>query len=449
MSKLIENTEIQIFARLYASPKVYFEHASKLSDKIFTNGKIKMFYRAFETLIKENKKTDSYSICKQLNRIDLVNEVVEMVQKVNFDNSVESLIDYLFEENKRSGLKDLIIELNTKLNSGEEIETIIAHAQKSIIEISDVKANSIKHIAEYLKEMMDNIDRNQSCKGLTGIATGIKDFDQFTGGLQKSDLVIIGGATSQGKTSLAMTFLNHIVKNNIPAAMFSLEMSSLQLATRLSAQESEIDSKHLLRGKLTVQEMGILNSKISRISCAPLYINESSTTTLHGIVNSIHAMVMQLGVEVVVIDYLQLISNHIKGRTKESEVAEIARTLKNLAKELNINIILLSQLSRSQNASDSRPSMKNLRDSGQIEEAADIVVLVYRPEGYYIETDESGNSTKGKAELIIAKGRNTGTASIDALYDNHLTRFRGLETQNYFDAFPALQPSKQFDNEPF
>ena len=225
--------------------------------------------------------------------------------------------------------------------------------------------------------------------------------------------------------------------------------SSLQLATRLSSQESEIDSKHLLRGKLTVDEINLLNLKIGKLSYAPLYINENSNTSLHSIVNAIHAMVMQLGVQVVVIDYLQLISNHIKGRTKESEVAEIARTLKNIAKELNINVILLSQLSRSQNTADSRPQMKNLRESGQIEEAADMVILVYRPEGYYIETDENGNSTKGKAELIIAKGRNTGTCIIEALYDSHLTRFRGVETQTYNNAFPALQPSKQFDHEPF
>lgn len=443
-----QTTERQIFAQLYANPKLYFDHSIKLTADIFQDGQVKIYFDALSSLMQKNIKVNSYSIAKELKQPSETEGVISIVQMVDYDTHFESLVDFVFEESKKDKIRKIITDASIKLNSNDESDEISDLIQKGLISLMNIKKNSVKHISEGLTQMNDNIEKNLKSDGITGIKTGLKDFDEFSGGLQTTDLIVLAGNTSMGKTSLAITIGKNVAADeNVPVAIFSLEMNTLQLVSRISSMESEIDSKHLLRGRLYDHQITKLNNSISRLYSAPLFIDECSTSSLTGIINSIHALVMQEGIKVVIIDYLQLVNNSGKGKNKEQEVAEIARALKNTAKSLDVCIILLSQLSRANNSrgGDKRPMLSDLRDSGQIEEAADIVMFVYRSEYYGIEQDESGESTIGMAELIIAKGRSIGLTTIDLRFDKHLTRFRNkTEDKVYQVVNNDFKPSDLF-----
>jgi replicative DNA helicase len=264
--------------------------------------------------------------------------------------------------------------------------------------------------------------------------------DQFTGGLQKTDLVIIAGETSQGKTSLALTILkNAVMKYKAKAAVFSLEMSKVQLTARLIAQETNISAKNILNKALPADERMLINKSIDLMDQLPVYFDESSTSTIDKICSSIRRLKFKKGIDIAVVDYLQLVGTTTKNQTDESKVAEISRRLKNVAKELDITVIALSQLSRDRQ--HPKPSKSRLRGSGQIEEAADIVLLIWRPEEYEIKVfDEpfKGTLTDGLAEAIIAKGRNIGTGSF-------LLKFNP-ETTGFYDYDPRFQSDSSWVN---
>jgi replicative DNA helicase len=272
------------------------------------------------------------------------------------------------------------------------------------------------------------IEENSLNPGMSGIPSGFDSIDKFTGGWQPQDLIIVGGASSMGKTSFSLALAYNASLYQYPSVVFSYEMSVNQLISRILSVETEIDNRYLIKGTLTSDEWGLIQKAQGKIEKAPLYIDECSNTSLKYLMNKIRQYVITKGIQLVMIDYLQLISNHVKGRSREQEVSIIARSLKNIAKELDITIIALSQLSRSVERNEAaRPMMSNLRESGEIEQAADAVVFVYRPEYYGYTEDQEGNSTEGKAEIIFAKGRNIGTGSKWLGWVNYLTKFIDLK----------------------
>jgi replicative DNA helicase len=226
-----------------------------------------------------------------------------------------------------------------------------------------------------------------------------------------------------GKTSLALAFALNSSKQNIPTAIFSYEMSYQQLLMRMISSETGIDNKWMLNGTLDIENMITINQEIGKIEKYPLYIDDCNRTSLTYLLNRIRKLHITKGVKLVLVDYLQLVNASTKKNNREQEVSLIARSLKNISKELGITIIALSQLNRGVALrTESRPTMADLRESGEIEQAADIVVLVYRPE-YYGITEVEGDNTRGLAEIIFAKGRNIGIGKINMKFIPSLTKF--------------------------
>lgn len=282
---------------------------------------------------------------------------------------------------------------------------------------------SIKNGIEDIKKMMlKNIDSQDS----SGLKTGLDYFDRFSGGLQKTDLVIIAGDSSQGKTSLALTIAKNATLNHgAITAMYSLEMSKMQLISRLISQETGISSKRIINYTIKKDELDKIDEASAKLSNMNMYFDEKSTSSISNICSSLRNLKLKYNINLAIIDYLQLVNSDLKGKTDESQIADITRRLKNVAKDLDICIIALSQFSRPTNG-NIKPSKGRLRGSGQIEEAADIVMTVWRPETFNIPTIKIANEdvkSAGIAECRIEKGRNIGTCSFFLRFNKETTGF--------------------------
>jgi replicative DNA helicase len=307
-----------------------------------------------------------------------------------------------------------------------------------------------------IRKAIDQIEITKNNKGnFSGVPSGLTALDRLTSGWQKSDLVIIAARPAMGKTALVLTVArNAAVDFNKPVAVFSLEMSSLQLVTRLIASESELSSEKLKKGNLEDYEFQQLNDKIRKLSEAPLFIDDTPGLSVFELRAKARRLKEQHKIELLIVDYLQLMTAGGEGKgNREQEIATISRSLKGLAKELEIPVIALSQLSRAveTRGGDKRPQLSDLRESGAIEQDADMVMFIHRPEYYNITEDENGASTLGVAELILAKHRNGPVDSAKTRYIGQFTKFTDLDMldQNldYSGAPSRLSPATDFDSQ--
>ena len=307
-----------------------------------------------------------------------------------------------------------------------------------------------------IRKATDQIEITRNNKGnFSGVPSGLTALDRLTSGWQKSDLVIIAARPAMGKTALVLTMArNAAVDFGKPVAVFSLEMSSLQLVTRLMASESEIASEKLKKGNLEEYEFQQLTDKTRKISEAPLFIDDTPGLSVFELRAKARRLKEQHKIELLVVDYLQLMTAGGEGKgNREQEIATISRSLKGLAKELEIPVIALSQLSRAveTRGGDKRPQLSDLRESGAIEQDADMVMFIHRPEYYNITEDENGGSTLGVAELIIAKHRNGPVDSAKTRYIGHFTKFVDLDmldnNHDYGATSNKLSPSTDFDSQ--
>ncbi|MDX1943458.1 MAG: replicative DNA helicase [Saprospiraceae bacterium] len=277
--------------------------------------------------------------------------------------------------------------------------------------------------------------------GLTGVPTGFTDLDRITSGWQPSDLIIIAARPGMGKTSFVLSIArNASLDYTKPVAIFSLEMSNVQLAQRLISMEAEVSSSKLRNGKLDNDEMARIVRAIDRISDAPIYIDDTPAINIFELRAKCRRMKTQHNLQLIIIDYLQLMSGGGENQrgNREQEVSAISRALKGLAKELNVPVIALSQLSRAVEVrgGSKRPQLSDLRESGSIEQDADIVSFIYRPEYYGITESPEGESLKGIAEIIIAKHRNGALADVKLRFKNELAQFADLDNLD-FGNFPS------------
>ncbi|HQV00687.1 MAG: replicative DNA helicase [Bacteroidia bacterium] len=268
-------------------------------------------------------------------------------------------------------------------------------------------------------------------EGLSGIPSGFTSLDRVTGGWQKSDLIIAAARPGMGKTAFVLSLArNAALRFNKPVAFFSCEMSSLQLVNRLIASETEISSEKLRKGNLSDAEWQQLNSKISPLEKAPIYIDDTPALTVFDLRAKCRRLVAEKKIELIIIDYLQLMqTGDTRAGNREQEISIISRTLKAIAKELDIPIICLSQLSREveKRGGPKKPMLSDLRESGAIEQDADMVLFIYRPEYYDQTQDADGVNTQGLAEIIVAKNRNGSLQSVNLRFIGHLTKFTDFE----------------------
>ena len=288
--------------------------------------------------------------------------------------------------------------------------------------------DNIRTIDDVIGEVIEQVNAN--AKGdaqLLGYPTGFSKFDSRAGGLQPSDLIIIAGETSQGKTALALSMVVNAVKAGAGVGIFSLEMRNTQLVSRMLSPESGIPSTAIMYGRLNERQFTMLDTGIGKLSGKRVFFDERSSSNIDTILSSIRTLKKRHNIDGAVIDYLQILNVNMKGSNAEQQMGDVARRLKNLAKDLDIWIIALSQLNRDQQSPE--PTMNRLRASGQIAEAADIVCLVYRPEEYgrRYSGEFADKETKGTAMLHFAKGRNIGTMKFMCGFDGATTRFYELD----------------------
>ncbi len=330
-------------------------------------------------------------------------------------------------------IKREIINIANKMQTkayeaAEDVEDLLDFSEKQIFDLvfENVRSAS-KSMNQIVKTAMDRIQKlgNKQTK-LSGIPSGWQSLDRVTSGWQPSDLIIVAARPSMGKTAFVLSMArNMAVEHNIPVALFSLEMSDVQLVTRLMVSETGIPSENLRTGKLNTEDWKQLEEKIKPLESAPIFIDDTPAISLTELRAKCRKLKIQHGIQIIVIDYLQLMSGppEIKNN-REQEVSQISRGLKAIAKELNVPVIALSQLNRSvESRQDKRPQLSDLRESGAIEQDADIVTFIHRPEKYNITVDRDDKSLIGVAEIIIAKHRNGAVTDVNLRFIDYLAKF--------------------------
>jgi replicative DNA helicase len=331
-----------------------------------------------------------------------------------------------------SGCSDLIVKAYDK---GSETFEIIDEFMTKAYEIGDVSNGEIVETnTEILRRLKKNIEDAKDKKGLTGLATGINKIDELYGGYQKTHLIIKAGRPAMGKTAQALCEANHIANVcDKKVLFFSLEMSAIELMQRVVSINTKIEINTLKNGTLTTTDWSTYNDATSNLMSDNLKIIDKAGMPLNYIKKTAKKYALKNGLDAIYIDYLQLISNNIKGGNREQEISSISRGLKQLAKELDVPVIALSQLSRQvESRPDKRPMLSDLRESGSIEQDADSVQFLYRPEYYGLTEDENGESTIGVGYLMIAKNRHGATKDIPMRFEGRCTSFSNMPGDEAF-----------------
>jgi len=322
--------------------------------------------------------------------------------------------------------------------SGKEIGQMLDEAETRILEVGERGQRgtqgfeSIQPVLARVFERIDHLYQQESKSDVTGLPTGFADLDEKTAGLQPGDLVIVAGRPSMGKTAFALNMAEHVaVGNGVPVAIFSMEMGATQLAMRLLGSIARVDQHKMRTGRLNDEEWSRLSTAMGKLHDAPIFIDETAALNsleLRTRARRIHRQCGKLGL--VMVDYLQLMSapSSSQGENRATEISEISRSLKALAKELGAPVVALSQLNRAlETRNDKRPMMSDLRESGAIEQDADLILFIYRDEVYYPEKPEA----KGTAEVIIGKQRNGPIGKIDLTFLGEHTRFEDRARDTY------------------
>jgi replicative DNA helicase len=329
--------------------------------------------------------------------------------------------------------------IETAYKDSTDVFDLLDEAESKLYDVTQGNIKKSSETAQNLvleaKKRIEDISKRE---GLSGVSTGFEKLDKLTSGWQPSDLIIIAARPGMGKTALTLSMArNMAVTKEIPVAFFSLEMSSVQLITRLISSETGLSSEKLRTGKLADHEWQQLNVKVTDLEKAPLYIDDTPSLSIFDLRAKARRLSSQHGIKLIIVDYLQLMTagSSSKAGNREQEISTISRNLKALAKELDIPVIALSQLSRAveTRGGTKRPMLSDLRESGAIEQDADIVSFIYRPEYYNIDEwdDEERTPSQGQAEFIVAKHRNGGLDNIRMKFVGHLGKFEDLDT---FDA---------------
>jgi replicative DNA helicase len=338
-----------------------------------------------------------------------------------------------------------------------DVFSLLDRAESGLFEVTEgnIRKN-YDSMSTLIRSAIKQIEQAKDHEGhVIGVPSGFTDLDRMTNGWQSSDLVILAARPAMGKTAFALTLArNAAVDFKKPVAVFSLEMSSLQLVTRLISAESELSSGKLRSGNLRADEIEQIHAKITGLAEAPIFIDDTPAISIFELRAKARRLKSQHDIQLLLVDYLQLMTAGGEGSktgNREQEISTISRSLKSIAKELNIPVIALSQLSRAveSRGGDRRPQLSDLRESGSIEQDADMVMFINRPEYYGLEEDEHGNSTLGLANIIIAKHRNGAVGDVQLKFTSELAKFSDM-SHNTFDQMDSglgsIGPNDEFDS---
>lgn len=436
------DVEDVVLGAMMLEPNCIDEALGELTERCFYSERNREIYNAISVLFHEHEPVDAVTVANKLLTLGKLEQVGGPVVLANLTNQLGSaahIESYLQILKQKAIQRDLISASHVILKSAYDpelpVDMLIDRAQSEVYAATQSgEKNNVQNIGDVIQTALERLDKMQHNTGLSGVPSGFPTLDKITNGWQPSDLIILAARPSVGKTAFSLNLArNAAVDHNIPVAFFSLEMSSLQLAMRLMTSESGLSADKIKGGiKLEDDEWNLLEQSLKRLQKAPLYIDETPGLPIMEFRSKVKALVKQKHVRLVFVDYLQLMQgpSETKG-VREQEVAAISRLLKATAKEMNVAIIALSQLSRNavqRSGSNGKPILSDLRESGSIEQDADLVLFLHRPE--FILGD---GSDKEKTQLIIAKHRNGETRDIDMAFKGERIRFVEVGDNIYAD----------------
>lgn len=390
-------------------------------------------YEAIVNLFDRSEAVDLITLSEELRQSGLLDQVGGVSYVAGLANSVPTSanVEYYARIVQEKSLLRSLISASTRIaqmgyEGDEEIESLLDKAEQMIFEVSQRKTYSgFVPLKTILMQTFERIEfLYQSKGGITGVPSGFADLDKLTSGFQNSDLIIVAARPSMGKTSLCLNIAqNASVRKKLPVALFSLEMSREQLVTRMLCGEAMVDQQKVRTGKLSDEDWQKLTQAAGPLSQAPLFIDDSPGISVVEMRAKCRRLKSEHGLSLVVLDYLQLMQGSRRSENRQQEISDISRSLKALARELQVPVIALSQLSRAvEQRQEKKPMMSDLRESGSLEQDADLVMFIYRDEYYKQEESEK----RGIAEIIVAKQRNGPTGSVELAFLKEYTKFVDL-----------------------
>ncbi len=428
-----EDSEKLVLGTIITERDALEEVRELLSEESFYNSFHKQVYKAILQVSSSGERPDIITVKNKLvaNGVNFsIVEYMKIASNCTFDlHQYAARLHDLAIRRKFYTIGQYLI--SNSYSEAEDILDVTNSVSDELASLFKSTSTTVTTINEGLENVYGMINDNLSGnKPLTGTPTGFEKIDSKSGGLQKSDLIIIAGETSQGKTSLAVSMMRNASFSGAKIAMYSMEMKKEQITARILSMESGVPANQIMYSRLTDSQIQAIDKRIGKLSGKGIYFDDRSTSNIDTIISSIRYMKLKFGIDGAIVDYLQILNVNMKGVNKEQQMGDVARKLKNLAKELDIWIIALSQLNR--DTVNPIPNIARLRDSGQIAEAADVVILVYRPE-YYDKNRRypepfSNASTEGTAMIDIAKGRNIGILRFICGFNSATTCFFSLDS---------------------
>ena len=415
-----------------------------LKAEYFYKSEHQKIFEAIVHLFNQTQPVDILTVSEELKRMNEIDSIGGLAYISELTNNVTSSSNTEFHARiiAEKFIKRSLISISNNIigdafNDSVDIFDLLNNAEEKLFTVTEgTLRKSYDKMSTLIKGALKNIEtlRNKE-DGLSGVASGFSNLDRVTSGFQKSDLVICAARPGMGKTAFALTMARNIaVDHNTAIGFFSLEMSAEQLVNRLIASEAELGANKLRKGDLADHEMVQLHEKIKHLSEAPIFIDDTPALTIFELRAKARRLVKNNNAGIIIIDYLQLMSAGGNAGNREQEISAISRSLKGIAKELKIPVIALSQVNRGVESrtgiGSKRPMLSDLRESGAIEQDADIVTFIYRPEYYKIYEWDNGEDSRGQGEIIIAKHRNGSLANVRLKFIAEFAKFSDLD---YFD----------------
>ena len=428
-----EEAEAGIISAMFKDREVIQDIVQLVRDTDFYKPENAILFKAILEIDESGQSVDLVTMTNKLRKENLLEKaggVFYLGQIAAAPSTVYNVKQYAKIVQEKSTMRQLIRISdgirNRCFDDAEPVESILDDAERLVLDISKQRQrNDVTRVDEIVPTNLEKIEEAAKQEDeITGIPSGFIDLDHMTNGWQRSDLIILAARPAMGKTALCLNMAaNAAIDYHYPVAIFSLEMSKEQLVMHMLAAAARIDQKRLRTGQLNPDEWGAFLQKIGPLTSAPIYIDDTPAITIRELRAKARRLQSREGdLGLILVDYLQLMGGSGNSENRQQEVSEISRSLKALARELNVPIIALSQLSRTvEQTKDKRPQLSHLRESGSLEQDADIVLFIHREEYYNEDTDR-----RGIADVIIAKHRNGPTGTVELAFQNELTRFDNL-----------------------
>ena len=449
-----QDVEMAVLGSMLLEKEAISKKLEILDADVFYRPAHQKIFQAIVGLFEKNEAADSLTVVEELRRRGHLDEVggpvyiADLTMRVTSAANVEYHAKIVLEKALLRNLIAASSEITrTAFNETEDALDLLDRAENEIFKISEKRMKrSYVDMKDALFRTMERLEAiHGKHSGVTGVPSGFSMLDNLTGGFQGSDLIIVAGRPSMGKTAFVLSVArNAAVDHGVPVGFFSLEMSADQLVLRLICAEARVDAHSVRTGRLPDSQWSQLSTRIGKLHSAKIFIDDTPALGILELRAKARRLRVEHNIGMIIVDYLQLMQGPKNSQSREQEISMISRSLKALAKELNIPVLALSQLNRAVEISnDKRPMLANLRESGALEQDADVVLFVHRPEKYNI-LEEGGKSTEGLAEIIIGKQRNGPIGDVQLTFVKEYARFENLAMPSFNEYMPSADTEPAF-----